>query len=108
MVYRREVFDAGVSGDREQTLASMCHPLQSVPGTMPAHELLRLFLNRRRHMVAVIDEYGSFQGIVTLEDVMESLLGSEIVDEHDEVVDMQAHARASNPHMNLLKDDGKD
>ena len=65
---------------------------------MPAHELLHLFLSRRRHIVAVIDEYGSFQGIVSLEDVLESMLGAEIVDEHDEVVDMQAHARESNPH----------
>ena len=108
VVYRREVFDAGVSGNREQTLGTLCHPLQSVPGSMPAHELLRLFLKRRRHMVAVVDEYGGFQGIVTLEDVLESLLGSEIVDEHDEVVDMQALARESNPHMDLLEDDGKD
>ena len=98
LVFRREVFDAGVAGKGEQILRTMCHPLESVPGSMPAHELLRLFLNRRRHMVAVIDEYGGFQGIVSLEDVLESLLGSEIVDEHDEVVDMQAHARASNPH----------
>lgn len=108
VIYRREVFDAGVSGNGAKTLESMCHPLQSVPGSMPAHQLLRLFLHRRRHMVAVIDEYGSFQGIVTLEDVLESLLGSEIVDEHDEVVDMQAHARESNPHMDLLDDQDKD
>jgi CBS domain containing-hemolysin-like protein len=108
LVFRREVFDAGVSGNHEQTLATMCHPLQSVPGSMPAHELLRLFLHRRRHMVAVIDEYGSFQGIVTLEDVLESLLGSEIVDEKDEVVDMQAHARESNPHGDLLDEEDQD
>lgn len=98
VVYRREVFDAGVAGNREQTLGTLQRQLESVPESMPAHELLRLFLRRRRHMVAVVDEYGGFQGIVTLEDVLESMLGSEIVDEHDEVVDMQAHARASNPH----------
>ena len=98
LVFRREVFDAGVAGNGEQTLRTMCHPLESVPESMPAHELLHLFLSRRRHIVAVIDEYGSFQGIVSLEDVLESMLGAEIVDEHDEVVDMQAHARESNPH----------
>ena len=107
VAYRREVFDAGVCGNRDQTLGNMCHPLKSVPESMPAHKLLHLFLQRRRHMLAVVDEYGSFQGIVTLEDVVESMLGSEIVDEHDEVVDMQALARASNPHGDLVDEDNQ-
>ena len=41
----------------------------------------------------VIDEYGSFQGILTLEDVIETILGNEIVDERDEVRDMQQLAK---------------
>lgn len=98
IVYRREVFDAGVAGNTSTPLRELVRELKTVPGSMPAHELLSLFLRGRRHMVAIIDEYGSFQGIVTLEDVLETLLGTEIVDEHDEVIDMQAHARESNPH----------
>jgi magnesium and cobalt exporter, CNNM family len=98
VVYRREVFDAGVAGKDEQCIGTLKRPLESVPDSMPAHELLRLFLSRRRHIVAVVDEYGSFLGIVSLEDVLESMLGTEIVDEHDEVVNLQSHARKSNPH----------
>lgn len=98
MLHRREVFDAGVSGKGEQTLSTLRRELDTVPESMPAHQLLRLFLQRRRHMVAVVDEYGSYQGIVTLEDVLETLLGTEIVDEYDQIVDMQAHARDANPH----------
>lgn len=98
MLHRREVFDAGVSGKGRATLQTLCRDLETVPDSMQAHQLLRLFLEHRRHMVAVVDEYGSFQGIVTLEDVLETLLGSEIVDEYDQIVDMQAHARESNPH----------
>jgi CBS domain containing-hemolysin-like protein len=64
---------------------------------MKAHELLALFLRERKHLVAVVDEYGGFDGIVTLEDVLECLLGEEIVDEHDEVVDMQKHAKRRSP-----------
>ena len=102
VIYRREVFDAGVAGKGELSIGELKRPLEHVPGSMPAHRLLRLFLNRRRHMVAVVDEYGSIQGIVTLEDVLESMLGTEIVDEHDEVIDLQAHARESNPHLDSL------
>ena len=50
-------------------------------------------LNDRQHIALVIDQYGSAVGVVTLEDVIETLLGLEIVDEHDEEVDMQAFAR---------------
>ena len=68
------------------------HPIRFVPETMPAHALLDMFLKERVHMVAVADEYGGFEGVVTLEDVLECLLGEEIVDEHDEIRDMQEHA----------------
>ncbi|MCR9248553.1 MAG: hemolysin family protein [bacterium] len=106
VVYRREVFDAVVRARRgalasTATLAELIKPLENVPETMAAHELLHLFLERRRHLVGVVDEYGSFEGIVSLEDVLEALLGQEIVDEHDEIVDLQEHARRSNPHRDV-------
>lgn len=93
MVYRREMLEHVVRGKQDQPLAEILHPIRHVPEAMPGHSLMRVFLRDRKHMVAVVDEYGSFEGIVTLEDVLEALLGEEIVDEHDQVVDMQAHAR---------------
>ena len=53
------------------------------------NDLLRL----RVHMMLVVDEYGGVEGIITLEDVLETLLGMEIVDEKDDAVDMQKEAR---------------
>jgi CBS domain containing-hemolysin-like protein len=50
-------------------------------------------LHRREHMLLVVDEYGGLEGIVTLEDAIETLLGREIVDEDDDVVDLQRMAR---------------
>jgi len=99
LVYRREVFDAGLARTAERLrLRDLKHSIQFVPESMPAHRLLDLFIKERKHMVAVADEYGGFEGVVTLEDVLECLLGAEIVDEHDEFEDMQEIARHRNPH----------
>lgn len=97
LVYRREVLDAAVDGKDELRLRDLMHPIHFVPETMPAHELLDHFIQKRQHMFAIADEYGGFEGVVTLEDVLESLLGAEIVDEHDEHEDLQEIARQRNP-----------
>ena len=69
---------------------------------MPANELLRHFLRERSHLVAVVDEFGGFDGVVTLEDVLERLLGSEIVDETDETENMQELAREQARQLSAL------
>ena len=51
------------------------------------------FLEKQEHIAAVVDEYGGFSGIVTMEDVVETLIGMEIVDEADAIEDMQKQAR---------------
>ena len=75
------------------TLESLKKPLAFVPAVVPGHLLLKTFLRRREHMLGVLDEYGGMLGVVSLEDVMESLIGEEIVDETDLVVDLQQVAR---------------
>ena len=55
---------------------------------------LDLFLEKRQQILAVQDEFGGTSGIVTMEDVIETLLGKEIVDETDEAEDMREVARA--------------
>ncbi|RLC10840.1 MAG: hemolysin [Deltaproteobacteria bacterium] len=68
--------------------------IKAVPSTNTVSELFEYLLDSREHIVLVVDEYGGMEGIVTLEDVVETLLGLEIVDEADKTVDMQALARA--------------
>jgi len=81
-------------GDRSgTTLETLKRGIQSVPGNMSLSALLEFFLNQRQHIAIVIDEYGGTKGLVTMEDVVETLLGMEIVDEMDQVEDMQALAR---------------
>lgn len=93
VIYRRELYDAVADGSTDRSLSDLVRPLEFVPDSMKGPQLLEKFIRGKRHMVAVIDEYGGFEGIVTLEDVLECLLGQEIVDEHDEHVDMQELAR---------------
>ena len=82
-----------VAQDRfEVRMEEMIRPIHFVVDSTPLDELLRTFLERRQHLVAVIDEFGGFAGIVTLEDVLEELIGREIVDESDQVTDLRAYA----------------
>jgi CBS domain containing-hemolysin-like protein len=94
MVHRREVLDTALrpSGD-ERVLRDFLRPIRFIPESMPADVLLRLFVEDRTHLAAVVDEYGGLAGVVSLEDVLECMLGADIVDEHDQVENMQVHAR---------------
>lgn len=93
VVFARDVLAALAGGSHDATLAQFCKPLFFVAEDTPGHVLLRTFLKRRTHLFGVIDGYGDISGIVTLEDVVESLIGEEIVDESDSAVDMQEVAR---------------
>lgn len=73
-------------------LEEIMRPIHFVVDSTPLDQLLRTFLERRQHLVAVIDEFGGFDGIVTLEDVLEELIGREIVDESDQITDLRAYA----------------
>ena len=65
-----------------------------VPDTLPLPSLFERLLDNREHIAVVVDEYGGVDGVVTMEDVLETLIGLEIVDEMDSVKDMRAMARA--------------
>ncbi|NQU44056.1 DUF21 domain-containing protein [bacterium] len=93
ILHRRDVFDALARDEFDKTYADLMHKVEFVDENLPAHKLLDLFLMRRRHLFCVRNDAGFFTGVVTLEDVLECLLGREIVDETDLHEDMQAYAR---------------
>ena len=76
----------------EQPVSSLVRKAKIVPETVRADELLQLFQKTRQHLVVVIDEFGGVAGVVTLEDVLENLIG-QIVDETDEVVSLREEIR---------------
>ncbi len=91
-VIKSEVMAAEPAGP-EDTLARLVKPVRFVPPSANALYLLQSFLMRREHLYLVVDEYGGIMGLITLEDVLESLVGSEIVDEHETVADLAELAR---------------
>ncbi len=83
-VHAKDLFDLPVS------LQEILLPTFVVPEAMAGDELLRQFLRRRRHLAVVVDEFGGTAGILTMEDIVEELLG-EIDDEHDLVEEDVEH-----------------
>jgi len=74
-------------------LQTLRRDIKTVSDTILLSELLEFLLDQRQQIALVIDEYGGTKGLVTIEDVVETLLGMEIVDEMDRVEDMRALAR---------------
>jgi CBS domain containing-hemolysin-like protein len=92
-IMRTDVLIAMASGEKDKLIADMTKPLITLLGDMPLSTTFDHFLNSRVHMLLVVDEYGGIEGILTLEDLLESLLGIEIVDEQDTTVSMKRLAK---------------
>jgi CBS domain containing-hemolysin-like protein len=93
IVHRAKVFDALAKDEFDRTVRDLMLPADFVSDGTPANELLDDFLGKRRHLFCVVNDSGAFIGVVSLEDVVECLLGAEIVDESDLHEDMQEVAR---------------
>ena len=74
-------------------LKTLRRDILKVPSSTNVFALFNQLLDKKEHISIVIDEYGGFVGIVTLEDILETLIGLEIIDESDQEVDMQKFAR---------------
>ena len=82
-----------LDGKSEEPLSILSRELLVVHENKKLSEILENLTNQKAHMAIVVDDYGSVVGLVTMEDVMETVLGLEITDESDAVADLQAYAR---------------
>lgn len=93
VVQRRVVFDHLLRGEQGKLLRDLMRPALFVTEDLRGHQLLDRLMSQRQHLAVVTDKTGGMVGVVTLEDVLEYLLGQQIVGEHDKHPDMQELAR---------------
>ena len=89
------LMEAIIKGNGKKALKSIMRELTITTRNFPIPDLFEELIAKREHIALVVDEYGSVSGIVTQEDVIETLLGLEIMDESDNVADLQMLARKS-------------
>lgn len=93
-VLKNDVYMRAVKDDVDRPLGDLVRPHMVVPESLPVPELFERLLDKREHIAVVVDEYGGVDGVVTMEDVLETLLGMQIVDEADRVKSLREMARA--------------
>jgi CBS domain containing-hemolysin-like protein len=92
-VLREDLLVAKNQGQGHKRLTDFRRDITAVMSSTPLSRLMETLLEQRQHIALVVGEYGETKGLVTLEDVVETLLGIEILDEGDKVDDMQKLAR---------------
>ena len=92
-VLRQEVLEKMAEDKFTSTLNDILRPVLHFKEEDSVSDIWEVLLEKKEHISVILDEYGSLRGIVTMEDVIETMLGHEIVDEKDEVVDMQEYAK---------------
>lgn len=92
-ILKDELLLAHARGENDKPLSELRRELMAVPEKATLSRLFEQLIDTRAHVALVVDEFGGTAGLVTLEDLVETLFGLEIVDEADRNVDMQALAR---------------
>lgn len=92
-VLRQTVLEKMAEDKFQTSIRDIARPILTFSEDESVGNIWEKFLEKKEHISVIIDEYGTFRGLVTMEDVIETMLGQEIVDETDEVVDMQEYAK---------------
>ncbi len=88
-----EMMAAAASGQAERRLEELMFPAHFVPEIAPLDKVMLEFFERRQHLFVVVDEYGGVTGVISLEDIIEEIMGREIMDESDRTGDLRDLAR---------------
>ena len=92
-ILKNELLEKMLAKQGEQPVSTIQRPISLIKEAYPIPDLFNEFLEKREHIAVVVDEFGGMAGIVTMEDVIETMLGREIIDEMDNTEDMRELAR---------------
>lgn len=92
-VLKDDILEEIVEKRGDKTLGELRRDIAMIDASKPIPEVFNTFIKQRNHIALVVDEFGNTIGIVTMEDIIETLLGLEIMDESDSIEDMQLAAR---------------
>lgn len=93
IVLNQVILELSIEEKDDVRIKNIMMEIHSVSENVPVSMLIDMFVKKRTHLFVVQDKYGQTSGIVTFEDVLESLLGVEIIDEIDQIEDMQEFAK---------------
>jgi len=107
LVRRRDLLKAKANDQDLELVEKLMQEINFIPETVTAANALALFLKTHQQLLVVVDEFGATAGVVTMEDVMEHLLGREIFEKDDVAVDMRELARAKLQKQNRARRPGE-
>lgn len=90
-----------------QTAADIMKPVKIIPDKLSVEQLMSQLIRERQHLALVYDEYGSWMGLVTMEDVIEAIIGQPIMDETDDIPNMRRFAKRRWEHKQKQLEDVK-
>lgn len=96
IIMRRDVLLAAAEGRQDVPLMELMSPVHFVAETSSLNHILVEFFDLHLHLFVVVDEYGAVTGVISMEDVLEEIVGREIMDESDKTQDMRELARKLN------------
>ena len=96
VIRRRDLLARKADDHDNIKLSDIMDEVHFVPETVSAHTALQTILKTHQQLLAVVDEFGSFAGVVTMEDIFEYILGQEIFERDDMAIDMRELARNEN------------
>jgi CBS domain containing-hemolysin-like protein len=92
-IFREHVFEKLAESHENLTLKDLKREIVTVHDNKLLFDLWNFLLGKKEHIALVLDEYGGVDGIITMEDIIETLLGLEIIDEKDSISDMREYAK---------------